>query len=229
MYNIGNVYHFDDATGLLTLRVIMFPQYFTGLPEWKLWDFNDVGRSGEGYALRRFERNGVRLPQASHTAAYLEIAADCAASGKYCDELPQADVEPPVCDTGFEQVSYDRCCEITDPSNCVYAYIPPPESAAPSSSPTSVGLDIILNGDFEGYKYCPWYGTNLEFEENDFASGSRSIKTSGRTATWQGPRQKVFGRLEHGVTYDFSAWVKVLNSSAATNTFYVRLSALKSL
>jgi hypothetical protein len=226
--SIGNVYHYDVKTGVLTVRVTMFPERFTGEPLWTLWNFNDVSRNGGGYALRRFERDGVLLPTAAYSAAYLEIAASCAGSGVYCDAIPLPDVEPSVCDTGFEQVSYDKCCEIANPGNCVFAYVPPPsDTPAPSQSPTATNPDILENGDFEDYGFCPWKGQNLQLEDNDVKSGLRSVKTSGRTGTWQGVEQNVFGKLEVGARYNFSAWVKILNAPTDANNLYVKIKVLK--
>jgi hypothetical protein len=42
----GNVYHFVESTGLLTIHVVIFPESFTGEPSWKMYDFNDIGKDG---------------------------------------------------------------------------------------------------------------------------------------------------------------------------------------
>ena len=115
----GNTYHFDNATGLLTIRVIMVPQTFTGDPDWELWDFGTVGKWGSGYALDRFERDGVLLPIKAY-GPWLEITADCPRNGAYCAQAPPP-VQPEVCSSGYEQVAYDKCCMSSDPSICEYA------------------------------------------------------------------------------------------------------------
>jgi len=115
----GNLYHFDAATGLLTIRIIMYPQTFTGNPAWQLWDNDMTGKYGSGMALDRFERGGVFLPQQAY-GPYLQIAADCNRNGAYCSQTPDV-VNPNVCSSGYEQVAYDKCCQIGNPSVCQYA------------------------------------------------------------------------------------------------------------
>ena len=47
-------------------------------------------------------------------------------------------------------------------------------------------------------------------------SGSHSGKASGRTATWQGIKQSVWGKLVEGKTYRISGWVRLANAPSAT-------------
>ena len=42
----------------------------------------------------------------------------------------------------------------------------------------------------------------------DAHSGSTAIAVTGRTTTGSGPAQNVTGKVQHGVTYDVSAWIK---------------------
>jgi glucuronoarabinoxylan endo-1,4-beta-xylanase len=44
-------------------------------------------------------------------------------------------------------------------------------------------------------------------------SGNGSLKVTGRTQTWQGAKQSVFGRIAEGKTYKVSAWVKLDDAS----------------
>ena len=47
-------------------------------------------------------------------------------------------------------------------------------------------------------------------------SGSHSAKVSGRTATWQGIKQSVWGKMVEGKPYRISGWVRLANASSAT-------------
>jgi hypothetical protein len=119
--SIGNKYHFDSQTGLLTIRIVQPPQSYTGDPTWKLWDFGMVGKWNNWYALDRFERDMVLLPKQAY-GPYLEISANCPRHGAYCADKPLIGVEPSVCYTpGYEQVAYDKCCDRLDSSICEYA------------------------------------------------------------------------------------------------------------
>jgi len=112
----GDAYHFSN--GLLTLRVTQIPMGFTGNPSWKLWDFQEVGKWGKGFALDRFERDGLLLPKATG-GAYLRVQAQCAGSGPYCSGA-RGTAEPSPCGQGLVQVSYDKCCQQNNPSVCTF-------------------------------------------------------------------------------------------------------------
>lgn len=131
--SIGNTYHVDE-NGVLTIRIIQTPKTFVGRPEFFLPDYNSVGKDGKGYALPRFERNGVRLPKYTRTN-YLSLEADCdSADGVYCSDIPLP-YEPIVCNPGFRQTGYDICTMqsvMRDESP-----FPLVESTAPSFSPFS--------------------------------------------------------------------------------------------
>lgn len=116
----GNTYHFDSNSGLLTIRVVMFPKAFTGAPNWQLWDFKTSGKWGSNgdFALDRFERSDVLLPIAADGPT-LKIAADCNRQGAFCRATPPA-VNPVVCSAGFEQVAYDKCCRASNLNDCRY-------------------------------------------------------------------------------------------------------------
>ena len=215
----GNVYYFDEFTGLLSLRVIMFPAFFTGLPSWKLWDFTDIGHDGSGFALNRFERDGVLLPKMGWTQR-IEIAADCTRSGAYCEGVVSpSDAFDNVCSSeDFVQHSYDRCCHVDNESNCEYAYS---RSDAPTTAPTNsvsptlyVG-NIIENGDFEeGSTLCPWVkkGTSMaELHTVDAFQGSQAALISQRTQPWAGLLQDITEKFKFNVTYSFKAAAKILS------------------
>jgi hypothetical protein len=221
----GNVYHLDPATGLLTVRIVMYPELFTGSPDWKLYNFNDVGRDGNGFALNRFERKGVLLPRAAHSSAFVTILADCDTTGTpnnaYCSGNlnPNVDFDSAVCSPGFVQVSYDRCCQATNLSNCEYPYswtAPPTLAPGSTLAPTARNPEVIDNGDFEKTRggtgvICPWdtcCGVVLSLQQsNIFGGSSTALSVTGRTATWQGPGQDILGKFQFGVPYNFKGYV----------------------
>jgi len=119
--SLGNTYHVD-GNGVLTFRIIQTPQTFLGTNEWFLPTYEDEGRYGVGFALNRFERDGVLLPQLSY-GPFMTVTADCAVSGSnsaYCAQVPSS-ISPAVCPPGHQQVAYDRCCSASNPSQCVFA------------------------------------------------------------------------------------------------------------
>lgn len=110
----GNQY-FVDLDGVLTFRVAQPPSNFLTNP-WFIPGKDDPGRNGEGFAVLRFERDGVYLPSRSW-GPYLSIEANCGGSGVYCTGST-VDYDPDVCPPGHEQASYDYCCSGSD---CVFA------------------------------------------------------------------------------------------------------------
>jgi len=117
--SLGNTYFIDAITGILSVRIIQFPQTYTGRPDWFLPNATDVGKWGSWFAVDRFERNGVYLPILTY-GPWLNITANCTASGPFCSELP-SNATLPVCSAGYQQVAYDKCCSITNSTMCVYA------------------------------------------------------------------------------------------------------------
>jgi hypothetical protein len=198
----GNVYHFDDATGLLTLRVIMYPAAYTGEPHWKLYNFDDVGSDGE-YALKRFERNGILLPHMGYPQAHIEIAADCARNGAYCaSAAPATSGYDDVCSNGFDQVSYDLCCDAAN--NCQeMGLLSPTMSPTISAAPTAYDPELVENGDFEDSVFCPWSPVGCTLD-----AISDYLLVTERTNTWSGPRLDVTERIHVGSTYNFQARIK---------------------
>lgn len=85
--------------------------------EWVIPGWDTPGRGEYEYALDRFERAGVRLPQFPFGTT-LRIEASCAGSGKYCTG-DLADYDPDVCPDGYTQVGFDRCCR-NGTSDCKY-------------------------------------------------------------------------------------------------------------
>jgi hypothetical protein len=107
--SLGNTFYVDP-NGVITFRIIQLSKSFTGRPDFFLPQYDDVGRNGNGYALSRFERDGIRLPVFSD-GTYLELIADCPVSQLgpfYCSEVPEP-YKPKVCPEGYEQTGYDVC------------------------------------------------------------------------------------------------------------------------
>jgi hypothetical protein len=229
----GNVYHLDASSGLMTIRITMFPDAFTGSPDWKVFDFDDLGHNGEGYALDRYSRKGVLLPRAAY-GAHISIVADCAPGGSnnaYCQQLPDytADMDSGICSSGFEQVSYDQCCEIRNPSNCEYPEMltaPPTLAPGQTAAPSSPNPEVLDNGDFEAEDLCPWErrgGVTLDLDTIIVSSGSSALRVTGRTAAWQGIQQtNLLGKFQYDQSYDFSGQIYILNS-ASENVFESRI------
>jgi len=117
--SIGNTYHVDSVTGLLTFRIIQTPKGFVGQPDFFLPSYDDIGKWGQGNALGRFERDGIRLPKMEY-GPYLTLDADCPGSGAYCSDTPPAATFD-VCDNGFYQTGYDVCTSINNPNQKQYA------------------------------------------------------------------------------------------------------------
>lgn len=121
----GNTY-FVDTDGVLTLRVVEFPASFVGNPNWFIPDYNSPGRNGYGKAIPSFSRDGVLLPQIPYGVS-LEIRARCPSDNNFsptdgnCPESVFSSYDPDVCDEGYVQRAYDRCCQIGNDQNCIYA------------------------------------------------------------------------------------------------------------
>lgn len=116
----GNQY-FVDSDNAMTFRIVRLPHTFIGSPEWKIPDWDDPGKYGNGYAIERFERDGVRLPKLSYGPHYSVEAHNCGGgSGVYCsNSVPP--YNPQVCAAGYDQVSYDKCCLQSNPTVCKFA------------------------------------------------------------------------------------------------------------
>ena len=138
----GNTYHVSSE-GVLTFRIIQTAANFVGRPDWFLPSWNDTDRSGRYFALDRFERKGVRLLRRSW-GAQLVVEANCpedkitdwargfwnnllgglldrVMGSSFCrvDSLPTEMDQ--VCPKGFQQVSYDKCCDSSLVDSCIYA------------------------------------------------------------------------------------------------------------
>lgn len=121
----GNTY-FVDSNGVLTFRLAQIRFSDVGNPNWALPNYTTPSYfSRDVWALLRFERDGVLLPVLHQQTSY-QIQAKCpsddAASSLtgFCSE-PVPDYDPEVCQMGYVQVAYDKCCQINDKTKCMFA------------------------------------------------------------------------------------------------------------
>ncbi|MDA0633950.1 family 43 glycosylhydrolase [Nonomuraea sp. MCN248] len=71
------------------------------------------------------------------------------------------------------------------------------------------GAELLTNGTMEnGTTGWTASGGTLSSATDVAHAGSRSLLTSGRTASWNGPHQNVTARLANGRTYTTSVWVR---------------------
>jgi hypothetical protein len=126
----GNTYYVDND-GVLTFRMAQTAVSFVSIP-FRLPDYNSAPlKPEEMWAIQRFERAGILLPQ-RHVMNSYSIVAKCPSDtswiGKgYCNEkvgnpsVPNWTYNPDVCSIGYEQMAYDRCCQKSNLSKCQYA------------------------------------------------------------------------------------------------------------
>jgi len=85
------------------------------------------------------------------------------------------------------------------------------------------GGNLLTNGAMEdGTTGWTASGGTLSSATNVAHAGSRSLLTSGRTASWQGPHQNVTSSLTNGKSYTTSVWVRSQSgtpSAKATLTY----------
>jgi beta-xylosidase len=94
----------------------------------------------------------------------------------------------------------------------------------PDIDETLVGVELFGNPGVESGSTESWIandGATLS-TTTDAHTGSTALAVSGRNATGSGPAQNVTGKVQHGVTYDISAWIKYDNpASPATKQFLI--------
>lgn len=93
--------------------------------------------------------------------------------------------------------------------------------AGPTYDPSLLGVELFANPDLESGA-TGWVGndTAVLTASDQARTGSGSLITGGRTTTGSGPAQDVTGKLQAGVTYTVSAWVRYDNpASPATKRF----------
>lgn len=96
------------------------------------------------------------------------------------------------------------------------------DEPAPQAPAASVQIDSLLpNPSFEDPSNLIWVsrgGPKVEITSEEAHSGSYSLKTSGRTKTWEGPIVHVTDILEKGKTYYVSIYLKY-NGPSDAQTF----------
>lgn len=121
----GNLYHVD-LDGVLTVRVTAVSKEYVGNPDWLIADWETPSRWYDSFtALRSFERDGIRLPNGSEGTLLIQARCpsddDFSPKDGYCPESVKTDYDPDICPAGYEQVAYDKCCQVSNSGVCVYA------------------------------------------------------------------------------------------------------------
>ncbi len=83
----------------------------------------------------------------------------------------------------------------------------------------STAAEIVAN-DFEDgttQGWAPRGSVTLTSTTEAARSGARSLKTAGRTATWNGPARDLRTTLSANTTYEISGWVRLAAGQAASN------------
>ncbi|MEF3402410.1 carbohydrate binding domain-containing protein [Agromyces sp. CCNWLW203] len=94
----------------------------------------------------------------------------------------------------------------------------------PDLDESLLGVELFGNPGAESGSTDGWTvnDTATLSTTTDAHSGSTAIAVTGRSTTGSGPAQNVTGKVQHGVTYDISAWVRYDNpASPATKPFYL--------
>jgi hypothetical protein len=121
----GDTYHVDLA-GVLTFRLAQLASNYIGQPSFSLPNYTTPARfARDVWALRRFERDGVRLPGFHYYTSY-RIQATCPSdtgtspkTGHCPESVPIYD--PEVCPSNYIQTAYDKCCQSRDKTKCIWA------------------------------------------------------------------------------------------------------------
>lgn len=90
---------------------------------------------------------------------------------------------------------------------------------APDVEPTPEPVTETVKYDFEAGETQGWTvrGSGNVTSVNEAAhSGEYSLKSTGRTATWNGPSVDLLSTLEKGATYEITGYVKLANPVADT-------------
>lgn len=116
----GNTYHVD-SNGVLTLRLFQIARTWTGDPDWfGIPTYDMIARDKVNFAIPRYERSGVRLPKSTQASFLIQAMCSGTTTGVFCTENV-VDYDPDVCQPGYEQVAYDKCCSKTVPGRCTFA------------------------------------------------------------------------------------------------------------
>lgn len=87
--------------------------------------------------------------------------------------------------------------------------------------------NLLTNPGYENDNLAPWQvyggGNPLQLQTDTVYSGSKALKVSGRTLSYQGVTQSVYNSIQQNTFYEFSAWVNAVTVPAATNYFTINL------
>ena len=77
-----------------------------------------------------------------------------------------------------------------------------------------------MNSGFEA-GLANWYANSgamsILMDTTQYHSGAQSVLATGRTSTWNGPEQNMFGRMSAGKTYLVSCWAKLKGAASSDN------------
>ncbi len=85
--------------------------------------------------------------------------------------------------------------------------------------PVMAQTTVVVRNDFEDGTLQGWVprGSSVVLTNTTeaAAAGMHSLKTAGRTASWNGPSLDVTGKLVTGTLYEFTAWVRLVSGQPA--------------
>jgi hypothetical protein len=91
-----------------------------------------------------------------------------------------------------------------------------------SFAPAFGDTNLLVNSDFEnGTEGWAERSGKIESVTTVFHGGTKSVKVTGRTETWQGIKQSLLGKATNGQTYKISAWVRLENADSDTVTISI--------
>ncbi|HEU5140443.1 MAG TPA: endo-1,4-beta-xylanase [Bacillales bacterium] len=88
--------------------------------------------------------------------------------------------------------------------------VSPPQNSAPEGPVVSAGFE---DGTTQGFN-PRGADVNLEVATDVSHQGSNSLSVTGRTEKWNGASFNVLDKIQQGVTYDVSTWVKLAQGAA---------------
>jgi hypothetical protein len=89
----------------------------------------------------------------------------------------------------------------------------------------STAENLLTSSGFETSKNDGWYSRGtavLTLSAEQAHSGAKSLKITGRTATWHGAEYDVKGIVTAGKVYDVTVWAKLATGSAASDLMLTR-------
>ncbi len=96
-----------------------------------------------------------------------------------------------------------------------------PSAAAPVRAVAGNDPAVLFTHDFENGSLDGWVPRGSGVKLTPAYSGSYSLKTSHRTANWQGPSLDVKSLFKKGALYEVSAYVKLAQTPATASTIKI--------